>query len=208
MMKQQQDSIVKAAVDTYRQWKRHILVDPLSTLSSLAEVTNSRSFSCSRSLLLLQGDQYICRIFYSVLRMIQLRQSSSSPAMLEELDPLEPEISGFRTIAARRSLEQNQSLQEDFVRMESRSAGETKARILLKRRNIVEPTFREVVEEFANDRGVLFQPRLGANGRKDGKQIFMFGTLPIYLEGDVVFCYKDAIWRPVSLDQIVGMASN
>ena len=130
--------------------------------------------------------------------------------MLEEIEKLEPGMSGFRSVAARRSLEQKKQLQEDFVKMESsRSVGETKARILLKRRNIVEPTFRDVVEEFANNRGVFFQPKIGVNARKDGKQIFLFGTQSIYLQDDVVFCYnkKDSTWKPVSLDQIIGIAA-
>ena len=131
--------------------------------------------------------------------------------MLEELEKLEPGMNGFRSVAARRSLEQKKQLQEDFVKMESSrsSVGETKARIVLQRRNIgVEPTFRDVVEEFANDHGVFFQPKIGVNARKDGKQIFLFGTLPIYLQDDVVFCYKDSTWKPVSLDQITGIAAS
>ncbi|MGK3761135.1 MAG: hypothetical protein ACI8RD_013453, partial [Bacillariaceae sp.] len=220
---QQQQEFITTAIDMYYQWKINILVDPsLCIISPSKTSKSSKSFSCNRSLLLLRGDQCVCRIYYSVLRMIQISQklssssasasasssSSSSKKMLEELEELEPGMSGFRTVAARRSLEQKKQLQEDFVQMESRSAGETKARILLKRRNIAEPTFRDVVEEFAFDRGVFFQPKIGTNARKDGKQIFLFGTLPIYLQEDVVFCYKDSTWRPISLDQIVGIASN
>ncbi|OEU06881.1 hypothetical protein FRACYDRAFT_252511 [Fragilariopsis cylindrus CCMP1102] len=220
---QQQQEFITTAIDMYHQWKINILVDPsLCTISSSTKAPKSQSFSCDRSLLLLRGDQYVCRIYYSVLRMIQISQqlstssslssSSSSKKILEELEELEPGTSGFRSVAARRSLEQKKQLQEDFVKMESRSSvGETKARILLQRRNVgVEPTFRDVVEEFANDRGVFFQPKIGVNARKDGKQIFLFGTLPIYLQDDVVFCYnkKDSTWKPVSLDQIIGIAAS
>eukprot|EP00751_Fragilariopsis_kerguelensis_P048248 CAMPEP_0171039966 /NCGR_PEP_ID=MMETSP0736-20130129/44340_1 /TAXON_ID=186038 /ORGANISM="Fragilariopsis kerguelensis, Strain L26-C5" /LENGTH=130 /DNA_ID=CAMNT_0011487089 /DNA_START=273 /DNA_END=662 /DNA_ORIENTATION=+ len=128
---------------------------------------------------------------------------------LEELEKLEPpdEMNGFsfRTATSRRIVEQKNQLHDEYVKMESQSAGETRARILLKRRNnLIEPIFRDVVEEFANDSGVLFQPRVGANARKDGKQIFLFGNVPIYLEEDVVFCCdnnKESIWKPISLDQ-------
>jgi len=208
---------LETAVGMYREWKMRILVDPCSSdvssslSSSVKNDNDSRYFSCGRSLLLLKGDRYICRIFYSVLCMIQVYQSSSLTisARLEELDQLEPQVHGFRMISARRFLEEKQALQEDFVRMESRSEGETRARIVLKRRNVTEPTFREVVEEFANDRGVLFRPRIGANSlSRDGKQIYLFGGLPIYLEGDVVFYNNNSTWRPLSLDQLMGVVAS
>ena len=156
---------------------------------------------------------------------------------MEELEKLGPSSellssTGFRAVASRRLFEQKQQLREDYIRMEgskstssSTSFAEKQARIHLaqKRRQhengVGEPTFRDVVEEIAAESGRLFQPRNGPNSHTiDGKQIFLFGTLPIYFDGDVVFCYNNnkiksnnnslnTKWKPTSLDDIVNIAS-
>jgi len=93
---QQQKDFINIAIDMYHQWKLRILVTPLISSSSSLDGSKSKSFSSNRSILLLRGDQYICRIYYSVLRMIQISHqlvsasSSSSPSKmnLEELEKL------------------------------------------------------------------------------------------------------------------------
>jgi hypothetical protein len=89
--------------------------------------------------------------------------------------------------------------------------GESRARAVLREhRNIPEPTFREVVETFAGEKGVVFRPKPGA--RVDGKPVYLFGDRSIYLEGDVVFCHdgknssENDPWRPVSLDRLGAIA--
>lgn len=158
--------------------------------------------------------------------MIQIVRSPSSMSTptdkREALDSIEPIPQRFRAISARRSLEEKRALREEFVTMESRSEAETRARMVWKRKHNnnnsnhsnAEPSFREVVEELAHDKGVVFRPRLGANALKDGKQIYLFGNVPMYLEDDVVFCHggsdshSHSHWKPVSLDQLAGIASN
>jgi hypothetical protein len=186
--------------NNYRYWKINVLVAPSAY----------KSATLQRSIGLLREDSIICRIFFSVLRMIQLLTSDPplSPSTVEELECLLPGKISYRSVLARRALEQKKHVQEEYVRMDGRSQGETTARIRLQQRNVMEPTFRDVVEEFAKSRGVLFQPRMGSNALKDGKQVYLFGTLPVYLEGDVVFCYKDSTWKPISLDRLVEMAVN
>jgi hypothetical protein len=109
-------------------------------------------------------------------------------------------------VSTRRAKEKQRDVQEDFVRMESKSASEIEARIRLQRRNVQTPTFRDVVEEYAKERGILFQPRMGVNALKDGKQVFLFGKAPIYMVGDVIYGFKDSDWQPISLDQLAESA--
>jgi hypothetical protein len=68
----------KAAVD-YCEWKLHVLVNP-----SLVE-----NLLCNfhRSVLLVQGDLHMFRIFYSFLRMIQLSKLSETADHLDGLMP-------------------------------------------------------------------------------------------------------------------------
>ena len=91
--------------------------------------------------------------------------------------------------------------------MQSRSTSETEARIRLRRLNVHTPTFRDVVEEFARERGILFRPRMGVNSHKDGKQVFLFGGKPIYLEGDVIYFADQSKWKPVSLDELLRIVA-
>ncbi|KAG7349995.1 GC-rich sequence DNA-binding factor-like protein [Nitzschia inconspicua] len=182
-------------VDNYCEWKRHLLVDP----------GVSAKINLHRSLTLLRNDTMICRIMYSVLMMAQL--ASQGCDGIAKLADLEPERLGYHSVLARRSLEEKQKVQEAFVKMDSTSLGETAARIRLQRRNVAEPTFRDVVEELARERDIVFQPRMGANATKDGKQVFLFGDLPMFMEDDVVFCYIESSWKPISLDLLVERAS-
>jgi len=177
-------------IANYREWKVRTLVKP--------DLDENVTLTIDNSLKMLRQDQHICCIFYSVLRMIQIANSSTK----EHLDEMQPSITNFRVVAARRTKEKQREIEEDFTRIESRSASEIEARIRLQRRNIQTPTFRDVLEEFANERGILFQPRIGVNSRKDGKQVFLFGDTPIYMVGDVIYAFKQATWQPVALDQL------
>ena len=62
------------------------------------------------------------------------------------------------------------------------------------------------MEEFAADKNVLFQPRMGSNATVDGKAVFLFGKIPIYLDSDVVFVYQNSEWNPTSLGQLATLA--
>ena len=65
-------------------------------------------------------------------------------------------------------------------------------------------TFREVVEEFAREKDISFRPRLGSNATMNGKQVFLFGDSPIYLESNVVYALKAGEWLPTALDKLVS----
>jgi hypothetical protein len=98
------------------------------------------------------------------------------------------------------------------------------------------PSFRDVVAEFAREHDLLFQPRLnnsnngsGSNNTitttKDGKPIYLLGTIPMYWEHNVAYAYTPVVpttaastsrttttvtpnraWQPMSLHEIAQLA--
>jgi tuftelin-interacting protein 11 len=61
-------------------------------------------------------------------------------------------------------------------------------------------SFREVVERAAEEHDLLLLPTKKSH---EGKPVFMLGNATVFLEKEVVFCWKDGGWRPVSLDQLL-----
>jgi hypothetical protein len=125
----------------------------------------------------------------------------------------------FRVIIAVRKKLAAQQAENDLIRMNALGgvhdnvlrAGEIAARIRLSqngtRSSTSIPTFREVVAEFAREKDILFQPRLGANSTKDGKQIFLFGSVPVYLDDDVVFALQNGQWEGTTLETLADIES-
>lgn len=146
----------------------------------------------------LRKDPICCGFFYTALRMIELRILSQ----FDELESLIPHSTNYHVASARRAKALHLGVQDDYARTESRSKAEVDARIRLRRKQIDTPTFRDVVEEFANEREILFQPRMGGKALRDGKQVFLFGSVPIYFEGDVLYASHASNWRPTSLDEL------
>jgi hypothetical protein len=135
---------------------------------------------------------------------------AASESNVDKLDDLRPSTSNFRVVLARRVAEEKKLASDDLLRMETGVVGGTddngrEARVRLHRKGQT-PTFREVVEEFARERDILFQPRMGTNARLDGKQTFLFGNLPVYLDSNVVFSQQGSDWRPTSLDALATTA--
>lgn len=66
-----------------------------------------------------------------------------------------------------------------------------------------EPTIKELLEETAEDVGVLFI----STGRKyEGNQIFKFGKVQVYLDRDLVYALQDHAWAPISINALVEQA--
>ena len=172
---------------TYREWKARIMVNPVS-----------------HSVRLLNEDRVVCEIFYTVLQMI----SASNLSDADFLDEIYVPDTNFQVVAARRAKEEKRKVQDDLLRMETRgTASEVEARIRLQRRSMQPPTFKDVLEDFARENQLEFHPRVGAKSSVDGKQVFVFGGVLIYIESDVIFAFKDSEWNPVSLDQLSTMAA-
>jgi len=189
----------KEAVEVYIDWR-------------------GRLFSSAQALSrhCLTQDSTICALFYAVLLMIQAAHQGN----VDLLDDLRPSATNVRAVLARRTREEREQAQEEMLRMEATGVAQgatsggaalhdpaIDARVRAAQRHHGRtPTFREVVEEFAAEKEILFQPRMGSNATKDGKQIFLFGSIPVYLESDVVFVYQNSDWRPTSLTQLAMMA--
>ena len=131
-----------------------------------------------------------------------------------------------------------QKVSDDLLRMNlSGRAGTTdsvlEAQVRLNQKDVLlrggnnGPSFRDVVAEFAREQDLLFQPRLN-NGTsssystttKDGKPIYLFGSIPMYLDHNVAYAYTKAttattipastttnrVWQPMSLQEIAVLA--
>merc|ERR1712232_755892 len=145
-------------------WKRLLLTN-----------CEQKSASClsKNSLALLLKDESICRIFWSVLRILQLAHNSEK----ENLNMISFPTTNFQIVAAGRAREKNRAADEELnLERRSLSAVKQEPRVRPERYNVDSPTFREVVEEFAKNEGITFKPRLGSNTMKDGRQIFQFGN--------------------------------
>lgn len=62
-------------------------------------------------------------------------------------------------------------------------------------------SFKDVIERKAAEFNLTFVPV--ANKFKEGKQIYRFGELSIYLEGSVIFMMQNGSWRPTSIAEII-----
>lgn len=173
-------------VGMYCQWKKALLQQPVSNKAL--------------------NDEMLCRYFYAILLMIRAVADGNSTA----LDDLLPSTTNYRVVLLRRMAEEKRKAADDLVRMESGVADSTsdmmEAKVRLRQSGTLAPTFREVVAEFARERDILFQPRMGSNATKDGKQVFLFGDLPVYLDSNVVFAYNESEWKPMALEDLATLA--
>jgi tuftelin-interacting protein 11 len=151
---------------------------------------------------LLRSDERVCRVLYSALVMIQSALGGTT-MRLDDLRPLGP---GFQGVLARRTREDLDHNEEELQKLQS--SGLEYRKHVISRRNGDTATFREVVEDCARELDVEFCPRMGANSIRDGKQVFLFGELPIYFDSNVVFALQKTNWQPVSLDQLAVMAKS
>jgi len=193
--------------ENYLEWKRHLLGhDGLMTEDEYAEGRR-----------LLRNDSPVCRHFFAALLMIQHGDWSGSNRT-EKNFPY-PATTNYRVVLSRRTAEANRMSAEELSRMDATGLASKDrstidpsqdARVRLASQQIPgnhshTPTFRDVVAEFARDRDILFQPRLGDNKTRtvDGKQVFLMGSIPVYLDSNVVYAQqKDKDWEPISLDEL------
>ena len=66
-------------------------------------------------------------------------------------------------------------------------------------------SLKEVVEEFASDKGIEFTPQLGRY--HDDKPIWKFGDRSIYFDQNVIFLYTNEgkIWKPIGLEDLAAI---
>jgi hypothetical protein len=141
--------------------------------------------------------------------MIDAAARSDTDA-LEDLTPPGREESNCHSALARRT-------KEDRLREEA----EMRAKVAVKQCSLGDhtgafsshrgggtATFRDVVEDFARQNDIEFTPRMGANSTKDGKQVFLFGSIPVYIDSNVMFAMRGSAWQPTSLEDLVLAASS
>ena len=63
------------------------------------------------------------------------------------------------------------------------------------------PLFKDIVQKKATDHNLLFMPVL--NRFKDGKQVYRFGNLNIYLDKTLIYMLENGQFRPASINEIV-----
>ncbi len=154
--------------------------------------------------LTLQQDATICRIFYGYLLMINTVCNNKS-FIFDDLKPAPTHSMNFRVVQARRAKEYRLQEEEQELRGKADSVNnEVKPHISVQRKGGA--TFKEVVEDFANHQGIPFHPKLGSNSLKDGKTIFMFGDVQVFLDSNVIFASQGEEWKPTSLSDLMSLA--
>ena len=221
--------LVTVASKMYGAWRFRILGVAL-LLCPTEDYKQALSFQKSQQLL--RDDDHVCGCFYSVLLMIQAAcgTAASCSNLEKHVVPIislhdlavSAKSSNYRLALARRKKEAKLQAANDLLRMEesqptstnNNSSGVVEARVRLSNNNRNHghtPTFREVVEEYARERDILFQPRMGIHAlNPDGKQIFLFGRVPIYLDGNVVYARQEnsVEWKALSLDAVAAQAQS
>ncbi|GAX15311.1 tuftelin-interacting protein 11 [Fistulifera solaris] len=151
------------------------------------------------SQILLFHDEMICRYFNAVLQMLVPYVPVDD--VLYPSDPV-----SYQTVLARRVAEAKKRADDDYYRMEGGDTAFVEAQIRLRRQTQTAiPTFREVVEELAREHDILFQPKSMNSQSSSGKQVFVFGKTPIYLESNVVYaCENPSLpWKPISMVELI-----
>eukprot|EP00977_Amphora_coffeiformis_P018231 scaffold6320_cov169-Amphora_coffeaeformis.AAC.5 len=157
----------------------------------------------------LRSDELISRCFLGILRTIEAL-SGEDPTALDRLESPLGAIP-YTSIRSRRIRDRKRSAQVEILHMESgtkdKLATQTRAKFI-RQGNDDKATFREVIEELCLQESIPFVPRTtGARTHVDGKQVFLIGSIPIYLDSDVVFEHKgNNHWEPVSLDALLERA--
>lgn len=175
-----------ALADFYSQWKIHVF-----RLDDDTARNGNLNF--------LRNDDMICRMMYSGLVMMKAAQD-----LRDDIDDFQPSPSTYQTVLARRTKEERLKLERELQTMDMEPSNNGIPNRTRPLRQGEPATFRDVVEEYAKDHGILFRPRLGANATKDGKPIFLFGDIPVYFDSNVIFALRDSQWRPLSLDQLAN----
>lgn len=236
------DPIILQVAENYMEWKVQIFAARQS-VSHHDKTSPGTLDSEIPIEMLIGKDERICRIFYSVLCMIRFATAGANSTTthqgspkannkteswtLDDLKPV-PGLLNFTTVQARRMREQRAAAKDELERLNAawsngnNDDNNNNEHVLPLRfqRGRMDATFREVVEAFAKEHDVLMQPRVQGSGgggntvsTKDGKPIFLFGSIAIYLDSNVVFVQTKgggntaSEWRPVSLEELAVMAT-
>ena len=204
----------------YLGWKQMILVD-----------------------LSLSHDEVMVRYFYTALHMMNLSiqrtknghhndvdklQKEIESRDIDELQPPGAETMNFQMVLRRRKREvRYEEKQQQHLENKGMDAKMYPSKFsnsnTYQNRSKGQSTFREMLEDFAMEHGILLVPRrenIDANATVDGKRVYNFGKIPIYLDETIVFALlkknpKDLgegnagpVWTPISLDDLIVAHQN
>lgn len=70
--------------------------------------------------------------------------------------------------------------------------------------------FKDVVESFACQKGIIFKPISNNLNLIDGKKYYQFGNTTIYIDRGVIFVNnkQDNIWSPISIQDLIDMVES
>lgn len=206
-----------------------------STQKELKEKVHS-FYSTWKSLLfkdniIVQNDEVIVRYFYAGLHMMmshyqqQVQEKSETDDIMSAEEPPFPSSLNYRSVLRRRQKEERNTINIKEKINESTFEANQKHYHESKQTYFTRPSpnddgslnvsFKKVVEEYASQNGIVLYPRMegvDANARMDGKQVYDFGKIPIFLEENVVFVLSKGKskevkkWEPTSLDELVSLA--
>jgi hypothetical protein len=156
--------------------------------------------------MLVRKDVHISRVLYRCLKMIDA--AVKDIPVPEAMDAIVPRASSYKEVLARRSKEERDIGDEQLDHLEAKDAVEFRKRVISRQIGGT-TTFQEVVEDFAVENDISFRPRTGGKGTTDeGKPIFLFGNVPIYLDSNVIFALRDSRWQPVAMEHLTNIARN
>lgn len=64
--------------------------------------------------------------------------------------------------------------------------------------------FKDLIQTKAEENNIVFMPLVGK--RYEGKQLYTFGRIVIYVDRGVVFVQGEKTWVPTSLQSLIDMA--
>jgi tuftelin-interacting protein 11 len=176
---QQPDHNINTIKELYTAWKKQIF-DPSAQICNGSPIAHNA----------LRSDSSVCRYFFGGLKMIQAAIESNLSS-LEILRPPHPAECNYRISSMHRSKERIAEIDDHQPSAEN---------VRVRRQRRIEVSFQEVVEAFANQRGMSFHPKTGSNAMVDGKPVFMLGEHPVYFDKNVIFALRESEWHPTSLE--------
>lgn len=63
-------------------------------------------------------------------------------------------------------------------------------------------SFKDIIERKAAENNIMFLPVV--NKSVEGKQVYRFGNLNIYLEGSVIYMLQNGSWIPTSIAEVIS----
>ena len=150
---------------------------------------------------LLESDEVLCTHLFAGLLMIQAALDSNRDMLLDQLCPPSPESVSYSQVLERR-------LAEEATNPKPIDKQRFEFKMSMPNEMPHAASFQDVLQEHAKTQNMVFQPKtLGSTTTVDGKPIFLFGTVAIYIDQNVAFALQDdkKTWKACSLEELLAM---